>query len=344
MRYNKTIANKLVCLFLSAIMAVVLTGCGRNGSFSAKEETSPEYVFTYAENQPEDYPTTQAAYRFAELVQEKTAGRIEILVQANGVLGDEKKVVEQLQYGGVDFTRVSISPLAQIIPKLNVLQMPYLYTGREHMWNVLNGKIGSDLMSSFDNTGMVPLSWYEAGSRNFYNFQREIKTLEDMKGLKFRVQDSELMVEMIQALGGSPITMAFTESYSALQKRVIDGAENNWPSYESANHYEVARYYTVDEHTRVPELQLISEATWKKLSEEDKKIITECALESAEFEKQLWAEREKASEQKVRDAGVQVTVLSDEEALRFQEAVKPLYEKFCGDYMDIVDAIIEAGK
>lgn len=219
-----------------------------------------EFVLTYAENQAEDYPTTQGAYKFAELVYERTGGKIEIQVNAGGVLGDEKTVIEQLQFGGVDFARVSLSPLAEFVPKLNVLQMPYLYTSREHMWKVLEGSIGDDFMNSFGGSHLVALSWYDAGARNFYSAAKPIESLEDMKGLNIRVQESELMMDTIEALGATPVPTAFGEVYSGLQTGKIDGAENNWPSYESTRHYEVAKYYTLDEHTRVPELQLAGPA------------------------------------------------------------------------------------
>lgn len=302
--------------------------------------SSPEFVFTYAENQAEDYPTTQGAYKFAELVKEKTNGRIEINVQAGGVLGDEKSVIEQMQFGGVDFARVSLSPLSEFVPKLNVLQLPYLYRDAEHEWKVLDGPIGDDFINSFDGSNLVALSWYDSGARNFYTTNKQIKTLEDMKGLKIRVQESELMMGMIEALGASPTPMAYSEVYSALQTGVIDGAENNWPSYESTSHYEVAKYFTIDEHNRVPELQLASQVTWDKLSAEDQAILRECAKESSKLERELWAEREKTSEAKVKEAGSEIYELPEEEKKRFQEAVQPLYEKFASDYMDVIDQII----
>ena len=289
-------------------------------------------------------PTTQGAYKFAELISQKTNGRILINVQANGVLGDEKSVCEQLQFGGIDFMRISLSPLAEFVPKLNVLQLPYLYRDADHMWQVLDGAIGKDFMNSFEGSNLVPLSWYDAGARNFYSSVRPIKKLEDMKGLKIRVQESDMMVSMVEALGASPTPMSYAEVYSALQTGAIDGAENNWPSYESTNHYEVAKYYTIDEHNRVPELQLCSKPTWDKLSPKDQEIIKECALESAEYERKLWSEREKDSEEKVRQAGCEITELSPEEKQKFQDAVKPMYEKYCSDYMDVIDAIIETGK
>lgn len=360
--------KKLFCVLLGAAMAVSLAGCGSSKSETTTKDTqasesttaaqtkdaateaksdgadSPEFVFTYAENQAEDYPTTKGAYKFAELVNEKSNGRIQINVQAGGVLGDEKSVCEQLQFGGIDFMRMSLSPLAEFVPKLNVLQLPYLYRDADHMWQVLDGEIGDDFMNSFDGSNLVALSWYDAGARSFYNSVRPIKTLEDMKGLKIRVQESEMMMGMVEALGANPTPMSYGEVYSALQTGVIDGAENNWPSYESTSHYEVAKYYTLDEHTRVPELQLCAQSTWDKLSADDQKIIRDCALESADYERKLWAEREKASEEKVREAGCEIVTLSPEEKQKFQDAVKPMYEKYCSDYMDIVDAIIATGK
>lgn len=320
------------------------TGIRADTNTSYSSEVIPEFIFTYAENQAEDYPTTQGAYHFAKLVEEKTGGRIRILVQADGVLGDEKSVAEQLQFGGVDFMRMSLSPLAEFVPKLNVLQLPYLYRDADHMWAVLQGEIGDSLMDSLDGSGMVALSWYDAGTRNFYNSVRSVTSPEDMKGLNIRVQESEMMTEMVKALGANPIPMPFSEVYSGLQTGNIDGAENNWPSYESASHFEVAGYVTIDEHNRVPELQLVSQLTWNQMSLEDREIIKECALESALYERQLWAEREKISEEKVRQAGCEIVELSAEEKARFQEAVSPMYEKFCGNYMDIVEAIIAEGK
>lgn len=191
---------RIKAVLLFGLAMLILTACGGRKE-DQKMASAPEFVFTYAENQAEDYPTTQGACRFAELVEEKTGGRIKILVKADGVLGDEKTVIEQIQFGGVDFARVSLTPLAEFVPRLNVLQMPYLYTGREHMWKVLDGEIGDDFLNSFDGSGLVALSWYDAGARNFYSSTKPITKLEDMKGMKIRVQESELMVGMIEALG-----------------------------------------------------------------------------------------------------------------------------------------------
>ncbi|MDO4268005.1 MAG: TRAP transporter substrate-binding protein [Eubacteriales bacterium] len=321
----------------------VLCGCA-GASEAKKTGEEPEFVLTYAENQPEDYPTTQGAYRFAQLVEERTDGKIKIQVKAGGELGVEQSIVEQLQFGGVDFSRVSLSSLADRIPRLNVLQMPYLYNSSGHMWKVLEGEIGDEFLNAFEGSNMIALSWYDAGARNFYSSERPIRRLEDMKGLKIRIQDSAMMKQMVELLGAEPVPLEYNEVYSAFQTGRIDAAENNWPSYESMNHYEVAEYFTVDEHTRVPEVQLISQVTWEKLSPEYRQIIQECARESARYERRLWQERSERSEEKVRQAGCTVIELSPEEMKRFREAVTPVYNEFCKENVDMIDRIVAAGR
>lgn len=312
--------------------------------YARPEEIEPEFVFSYAENQAEDYPTTLGAKRFAELVEERTDGRIRILVQAEGKMGTEMEIIQQMQYGGVDFARVSLSQLAEYIPELNVLQMPYLYEDSAHMWKVLDGDIGAEFLEGVCDNGLIGLSWYDAGARNFYNSRQPITCLEDIAGMKIRVQESEVMADMVEALGATAVPLGYAEVYSGLERGLIDGAENNWPSYESMNHYEVAQYYTVDEHTRVPEMQICSGYTWEKLSEEDRAIIQACAMESALYERELWTEREETSRRTVASYGTQIVELSTEERKRFQAAVMGVYEKYCGDYMDTIDKIIAAGE
>ena len=327
----------------AAVIGLGLYGCG-GAETGTDENVGPEFVLTYAENQPEDYPTTQGAYRFAELVKERTDGRILIQVKADGVMGAEQSVVEQLQFGGLDFARVSLSSLADQIPKLNVLQLPYLYTGSDHMWEVLEGEIGDEFLQSFDGSNLVALSWYDAGARSIYSSARAIEKLEDMKGMRVRVQDSAMMKRMVEELGGEPVVLEYDEVYSALQTGMIDGAENNWPSYESMNHHQVAKFFTTDEHSRVPEVQLVSQATWEKLSAADQAIIRQCAQESARYERSLWASRSQESEDKVRGEGCVVIELGASEKARFQAAVTPVYNEFCGEYVDIIDKIVAAGR
>lgn len=304
------------------------------------EEKVPEYVFSYAENQDEDYPTTLGGQYFADLVEEKTNGRIKILIQHSGVRGNESQVISQLKYGGVDFARISISELTNEIKALNVLQLPYLYENSEHMWKVLDGKIGNYFLDVVSEYEMIGLSWYDAGARNFYTKDRPIQKLEDFEGLKIRVQESDMIASMVEYLGGEPVKKPYSEVYSLLEKSEVDGAENNWPSYESMQHYEVAGYYTLDEHIRIPELQICSKHTWDKLSSEDQQIILECAKESSFYQRKLWKEQETKSSELAVDAGAEVVHLSTVEKKKFRKAVEPLYERYCEDYKDMIHEIL----
>lgn len=317
------------------LAALQLTGCG------AEPQPVPDYVLTYADNQPEDYPTTRGAQYFADLVQERTEGKVKIQIITDGEYGSEQQVWEQLLFGGVDFARLSLSILADDLPQLNVLLLPYLYRDAGHMWRVLDGGIGESFLQDFDKTGTVGLSWYDAGARSFYS-RRAIRSLSDLRGKIIRVQDSQIVIDMIRLLGAVPETSAYSDVYSAFETGQIDAAENNWPAYYRMEHYKVARYYMEDEHNRVPEIQLASGKTWEKLPEDYRKILRECAAESAQYERQLWAQEETDARTAALAAGSRVIVLPEEEMQHFRELVQPLYQKYCGAYLPIVEEIQKA--
>ncbi|MDI9482853.1 MAG: TRAP transporter substrate-binding protein [Bacillota bacterium] len=302
------------------------------------EKPQDTIVLRLAETHAADYPTTKGDMEFARLVEERTNGRVKIEVYPGSQLGEEKAVIEQVQFGAIDFTRVSIAPLTEFADELNVLQLPYIYRSSDHMWNVLNGDIGEEMLKSIEEADFVGLCYYDPGARNFYNNKKEVKTVEDLKGMKIRVMESKMMMDLITCLGGSPTPMPFGEVYSALQTGVIDGAENNFPSYDSTSHYEVAKYYTLDGHTRVPEILIGSKMVWDKLSKEDQEIIKQAAKDSVALQRRLWAEKEKESEEKVRAAGCVITELTPEAFQGFQDAVAPLYEEY-SQYSDIIQRI-----
>lgn len=342
--------KSIVIFFLILSVAFTMAACGNSvpmlpgytsegmgSDFSSSEV--PEFVFRYAENQAVDYPTTQGAFKFAELVDKETNGRIKIKVYPNAQLGDEYSVIEQVQFGSIDFTRASIGTLAEFLSSLNVLQIPYLYRDDAHMWAVLDGELGDDFLESVGDFGVAGLSWYGAGARSFYS-KKEITSLEDLKGQSIRIQNSSMMFEMIKALEATPFPIVFSEVYSAFQIGAIDSAENNLPSYESTAHYEVAKYFLLNEHTRVPEMQIISKLTMEKLSDEDKAIIRKCAGLSAQFEREQWIKREEESLKKAIANGAIIIPISDEEKLKFRDACQSLYDKFYVDYMDIIEKII----
>lgn len=306
-----------------------------------KRKKVPEYVFSYADNQTGNYPTVQAARRFAEQVKQETDGRIEIRVYPNAELGDEVSAARQISYGGIDFCRCSLSNLSDYSEETLVLQLPYLYEDRDHMWRVLDGDIGAQVKDSFQGSGMVALSWFDAGVRNFYTTEEAIRCLEDMQGMKIRVQQAELAEDMVEALGAEAVPIVYEAVKDALQTGEIDGAENNWASYEAMHHDEIARYYTVDEHMRVPELMLVSRATWEQLSAEDQATIQRCADAAGLYERELWTARETSAREKCLREGTVEIVLPEREKKRFRDAVSPLYKKYCGDYAELVEKINE---
>ena len=306
-------------------------------------ETEPEFVFSYADNQAEDYPTTRGGVYFARLVNERTNGRILIKVYDSGQLGEEESVTSQVEYGGIDFARISLSNITSYSEEANVLMMPYIYRDSGHMWRVLDGDIGDEVIDSFDGSGIIPLSWYDAGVRNFYT-TKEIRGVDDMKGLIIRVLYSDLMADMVRALGAIPVEIGYPQVYSVLEQGQVDGAENNIPSYYSMSHYEVAKYYIEDEHVRIPELQIMSETTREKLSDEDFEIISQCARESSEYERSLWKDYEIEARQEAVKKGCRIISLSEDEKAEFRRRVEPLYRKYCADHMDMIEEIIELGK
>jgi len=315
----------MLVLALAAGSSMLFAGGKGEAPSAAPAADAKTIVLRLAETHPADYPTNMGNLRFAELVKERSNGRITIEVYSGSQLGQERAVIEQVQFGAIDFTRVSISPLAAFVPVFNALQLPYLYRSEDHMWKVLLGPIGKELFASLEPSGFVGIGWFEPGARNFYNSKRPVAVPADLAGLKIRVQESDLMVGMVQGLGAVATPMPYGEVYSGLQTGVIDGAENNWPSYESTSHFEVAKYYTVDEHTRVPEIIIGSKISLSKLSQADQDLIKQAAIDAIPYQRQLWAEREKASEAKVKAGGSIITVVADKGP--WQAAMKGLYDK-----------------
>jgi len=294
-------------------------------------------VFRLADNQPDGYPTVLGDLAMAKYVEEKTNGAIRIEVYANSVLGDEKTTIEQTQAGDIHFIRVGLNPLSAINPVMNALAMPFLFRDRDHMFKVLDGPIGQELMESLQRQNLLGLCWLDAGFRNFYNARREVRTPADMAGLKIRVQESALMMDMVRYLGAQPTPMAYGEVYSGIQNGIIDGAENNWPSYITAAHYEVAKFFTVNGHMSSPEMILINTGVWNSLSDAEKRIVKEGALEGARVERAAWLDAEKKYEAQARASGNTITDITPAEKQLFADALAPLYQQPAyASYADIV--------
>jgi tripartite ATP-independent transporter DctP family solute receptor len=302
-------------------------------------QTKPKFEFKLAEVHEKVFPTTLADAEFARLVNIGTQGRVHITVYDNGTLSqDEKAVVEQTQMGAIDFARISLAPVAQFVKELNVLSLPYLYRDSDHMWKVLSGPIGQNLLNALGKANLTGLCYYDAGARSFYNTKKDIKTLADLKGMKIRVLQSKLMMDMVKDLGASPTPMPMGDIYSGLQTNVIDGAENNWPSYISFSHYEVARHFTLDRHAMVPELLMVSNLSLHKLSQADQEVVRKAAKDSVAFQRAKWIQSEKDNEARAKKAGCSITYLTPQAQAEFVKAVQPIYAEF-GEFKGLIDQI-----
>jgi tripartite ATP-independent transporter DctP family solute receptor len=298
-------------------------------------------MFRLAEAHPTDYPTTLGDKKFAELVNERSKGRIQIKVYDSAQLGDEKSVIQQIQMGSIEFTRISTGTLAEFNKQFGVFSLPYIFDNDEHVWKFLDSDDGKQMLTNLEKSKMMGLAYYSSGSRSFYT-KNPVKSPEDLKGMKIRVIQNAINIDLMKAFGASATPMAYGEVFSALQTGVIDGAENNPPSYLTASHYQAAKNYILDGHQRVPEVLMISKATWDKLSAEDRAIIKQAALDSVNFQKEAWNKYEKDALAKLIQSGVVVTEVTDVKP--WKDAAKPVIEKYGTDYKAELEAIEKAGK
>ncbi len=282
-------------------------------------------VLRSADTHPDGYPTVEAVKFMGQLLEQRTSGRIKINVFHSAQLGQEKDTIEQTQTGVIDLNRVSMGPFNGIVPETAVPSLPYMFRSVEQMRHVMDGPIGDDILKAFEAHDLVGLAFYDSGARSFYNTKKDITSMADMKGMKFRVIQSDVFVDMVNALGANATPMAYGEVYSALETGVIDGAENNWPSFESAKHYEVAKHYTTDEHQIVPEVLVMSKSSWDKLSPEDQAIVRQAAKDSVVKMRELWDAQEKKSRDLVEKAGVKVSEIDKQPLI---DAMKPVYDKY----------------
>jgi tripartite ATP-independent transporter DctP family solute receptor len=285
--------------------------------------------FRVADTQSEDYPTVQALMFMARVVEERSGGRLRIRVFHSRQLGEEKETIEQTRVGAIDLNRTNVAPIGSLIPAANVLALPFLFRSFDHLHKVLDQAIGAEILASAQRHGFVGLAFYDSGSRSIYNNVRPVRTLADMQGLRIRVQQSELMVDMIRALGAQPVELPYGQVATGLSTRLIDGAENNWPSYVTTNHYKLAPYYTLTEHTMGPELLVMSPRAWESLSAEDQDIFRDAARKSSAYMRELWNGLEERSRQQARAAGV--TIISDFDRMPFEQAMNTIYAKSVTD-------------
>src|SRR5688572_18913695 len=311
---------KRLVKFLSSLSVFLAAACFATVTL-AKE-------FRSADVHPEDYPTVMAVKYMSDTIKQKTNGKHSIKVFTGNQLGGEKDTIEQTKLGALDLVRINVAPMNNICPETMVPTMPFLFRSKDHMRKVLDGPIGDEILKACESQGYIGLAFYDAGARSIYTTKKPVKSLADAKGMKIRVQQSDLWVSLLQAMGANATPMPYGEVYTALKTGLVDGAENNWPSYDTAKHFEVAKFYSMTEHSMAPEMLLMSKKVWDTLTPDEQKIFRDAAKESVPYMRKLWDEKEKKSRDLVLKAGAQ-EIQVDKKS--FQDAMKPVYDKFITD-------------
>lgn len=286
---------------------------------------------------PDGYPNSVALKSFADEVSEKTEGRVNPKVYNNAVLGDQPDAIEQARNGALDFGNFNMGPMGPIVPETDVLSLPFLFNSVDQMYRVMDGDIGKKFADALAEKNLIALSWFGSGARSFYNTEHPIEEPDDVKGLKLRVMNNDLYVQMVDALGGNATPMSYGEVFQSLKTGVIDGAENNYPSFDSSNHYEVAKYYSETGHLIIPECLCVASSSWDALSDEDKAIVRTAAEHAATEQRKLWAASVEQSRQEVEAAGVKINEVQDKAA--FQKRMEPIYQSFIEDHPEMKSLI-----
>jgi tripartite ATP-independent transporter DctP family solute receptor len=320
-------------LSLVASLLTLLSGCER-----PKSEDHPT-VLKLAHGLPVTHPVHQGMAFLAQRVQEKTAGTLRIDIYPSEQLGNENECIQQVQFGALAMTKASSAHLEAFVPELKVLGLPYLFRDDDHMWKIFNGPIGAELLAAGVPNGLKGLCFYDAGARSFYTRDKEIKTPADLAGMKIRVMQSEMCMKMVTALGGSPTPIAWGELYTSLQQGVVDAAENNPPSFHTSKHYEICKYYILDEHLRPPDVLVISAKVWEGLTPEFRNVLAEAVAESVIEQRKLWAAAVTEALEAVEAAGVTIV---RPDARPFREACRTVWEEFEGTELGEVAARIQA--
>jgi len=297
-------------------------------------------VLKAADVHPLGYPTVEAVDLLGKKLEGATNGRLSIQMFPSMQLGGEKEMLEQAQVGALQFARVSVGPVGAIVDDLNVFNLPFVFRDVAHMRKVIDGPIGDELLKQISDSPkaqLIGLAWMDSGARSFYNKVRDIKSIEDLKGLKIRMMGNPIFVDTMNALGGNGVAMGMDQVMNALQTGVVDGAENNPPSYDSFGHVPVAKHYTLTEHLIIPELLVFSRKTFDSMSKEDQALILKTGKESQLEQRKLWDIRVEAAMKKIKDQGVNVITIADKKP--FQDAVKPVWDKYGAKYAALVKRI-----
>ncbi|MCI8949891.1 MAG: TRAP transporter substrate-binding protein [Lachnospiraceae bacterium] len=338
--------KKIISLLTGTVLAAaLLTGCAGSGAVNSGEATAENPLqLNLAHNLAEGHITSIALQQFADKVAEKSNGRITIKIFPNGTLGSETEVLEQLMAGVVDMTRVSAPGLATYNEGYHAFGLPYIFDDNENYYTVMGSDQMGDFFRSSQPDGFVTLTYYTSGSRSFYTINRPVRKPEDLKGLKVRVQDMKSQTDMMKALGGTPVAMAMGDVYTALQTGIIDGTENNETALTTGMHGEICKFYSVDQHTMIPDVLVIATSSWNSLSPEDQQILIEAAKESTENHIYEW---EKAIDEAVETASSQMGVefIEDVDKEAFRQATAGMIGEYrtqypkVGEVLDIINSV-----
>jgi tripartite ATP-independent transporter DctP family solute receptor len=319
----------------SVLFALTLTVALGSTAFAQQK-----LVLKASDVHPAGYPTVVAVEHFGDKLAKATNGRITVQMYASMQLGGEKEAIEQAQIGAIQLARVSVGTLGPVVSDLNVFNLPFLFRNTAHMQKVIDGAIGQELLDKVTgnaNAGLVGLCWMDAGARSLYDTKKPIRSMADLKGMKVRVMGNPMFVDMMNALGGNGVAMGYDQVFSALQTGVVDGAENNPPSFVFDNHYQVAKYYTLTEHLIVPEILVLSRKTWDALGADERELVRKFAREAQLEERGLWTAYEKQAIDKAKAAGIQIIEVADKAP--FQAAVKPVWDKYGPKFADLIKRI-----
>lgn len=321
-----------------SVAGAIMLGCGALGPLAAQQNLT----LKSADVHPKGYPTVEAVERMGAKLEKATNGRLKIQVYPSMQLGGEKEFLEQAQVGALAMARVSVGVMGPIIPELNVLNLPYLFRDAAHMHKVVDGEIGDELLGKItanEKTGLIGIAWMDGGARNVYDKQRPIAKMEDLKGLKIRTMGNPMFVQMMNEMGGNGVAMGYDQLINGLQTGVVDGAENNEPSYSTGQHYNYAKYYSLTEHLMIPEILVFSKRVWNTLSPDDQKLIKKLGKEAQAEQRALWQEMVKKALADMKANNVVITEVTPEEKKRFQAAVKPVWDKFGADHKAMIERI-----
>jgi len=285
------------------------------------------------------YPNTVALEHFAKTVTDETKGALTLKVYNNGVLGNQPDAIEQTRNGALDFANFNLGPMGPIVPMTNVVSLPFLFSSEEQMHHVMDGKIGREFSDAMEKKGLVALSYFDSGSRSMFNNKHPIKTPADVKGMKVRVMNNQLYVDMMAALGGNATPLAMSEVYPSLKTGVVDGAENNYPTYDEYKLNEVAKFYSTTKHLIIPECLCVSKASWDALDASTQAIVRKAAIAAAMEQRKLWAAASEKAKMDVIKHGAKVNEIKD--LTPFQKAMAPVYAKFYKQYPDLKVVVTE---